>query len=128
MPPLVLLVEDDATLRLLGQKQLERLGVTADIVPSGALAVEQAKEKAYDLILMDLSMAGLNGLEATLIIRREESETGRARTPIIAMTAYERDEDIFRAGMDDYLQKPVMLPQLRELLRKWIPEFSTNSV
>jgi len=103
----VLLVDDDAFNREIGAILLQDVGLEVDLAEDGQQAVEMAGRAAYALILMDMQMPRLDGLEATRQIR---CLPGLARTPIVAMTANAFKEDRLRclqAGMDDYLTKPV---------------------
>jgi CheY-like chemotaxis protein len=120
---LVLVVEDDPTLRWLTIKQLTKLGVDAHGVGSGRDAIAAHKEYPFDLILMDLYMTDIDGLDATMLIRDQESGTG-THTPIIAMTCAAMpgdDQKCLSAGMDDYLTKPVSQDQLLRKLSQWLP-------
>ena len=97
---------------------LEKLSYTADVVSDGMLAVEATRETRYDIILMDVMMPTMGGMEAAKLIRSEESDGHRAQ--IIALTANAMDSDRHRcleAGMDDYISKPFVLETLREKLR-----------
>jgi CheY-like chemotaxis protein len=117
----ILIVEDDATLRLLTTKQLTKLGFVGDAVADGSEAVEKATQKNYSLILMDIQMPRMDGIEATNAIRQIERTTSQERVPIIAMTANPDRQRCIDAGMDDFIFKPVMLGQLKDLLERWIP-------
>ena len=89
-----------------------------DVVLDGQQALEFALRKKYDLILMDVQMPVLDGIEATAVIREQEKITGR-HTPIIALTAHAMKGDSERclqAGMDGYLSKPIQSQKLYELL------------
>ncbi len=102
----ILLAEDNDINAVLARAVVERVGHRLDVVGDGAAAVEAFKAKTYDIVLMDMHMPKMGGLEATRIIREEQ--VGR-RTPIIALTANALQEDqdaCFAAGMDDFLSKP----------------------
>ena len=119
---IVLVVEDDETLRLLATKQLAKLGFMGHAVGDGSEAVEKSKHTPYCLILMDVQMPKMDGLEATTAIRSREVAKQNQRVPIIAMTANPDRERCIKAGMDDFIFKPVLLAQLRDLLDRWLPQ------
>ena len=119
---MILVVEDDDTLRLLATKQLAKLGFTGHSAADGSEAVEKNKAVPYSLILMDVQMPKMDGLEATTAIRKLEQFKHDRRVPIIAMTANPDRERCLKAGMDDFIFKPVLLAQLRDLLDRWVPE------
>lgn len=121
-PSRVLLVEDNYANQRLGMAFLELMGIEADIAASGEDAVEAVRGRAYDVVLMDIQMPGMNGLDAAAAIRR--LNRGRGRMPIIAMTAHAMKDDrakYLAAGMDDYLPKPVNRKALAAMLAKWLP-------
>jgi CheY-like chemotaxis protein len=94
-------------------------------VASGAEAVKALETLPYDLVLMDVQMPELDGLEATQQIRNPHSAFPNRRIPIIAMTAHAMQGDRERcleAGMNDYVTKPVSLQALAEVLDKWLPQ------
>ena len=104
----ILLAEDVVANRQLAKEMLERAGHTVDIVANGAEAIEAVGSIPYDLVLMDISMPGMDGIEATRRIRGMQS--GVASIPIVAMTAHamKGDREAFlEAGMDEYIQKPI---------------------
>ncbi|MHB1219201.1 MAG: response regulator [Alphaproteobacteria bacterium] len=118
----VLLVEDNYANRCLGVAFLALMDIEADIAANGHEAVEAVRGRAYDAVLMDIQMPGMNGLDAAAAIRRLNE--GGARVPIIAMTAHAMKEDrekYLAAGMDDYLPKPVNRKALAAMLAKWLP-------
>ncbi len=113
----ILVVEDDSTNRILATNILRRNGYAIAIAKDGLEAVEMCSLDSFDLILMDVQMPNMNGLEATAAIRKLEEPQGR-HTPILALTAHAMDGDRERciaAGMDDYLSKPI---HSRDLLSK----------
>ncbi len=120
---MILVVEDDDTLRLLIRKQLIKLGFKADTVPDGSEAVTKitGQENSYALILMDIQMPKMDGFEATSAIREFEKNHNRGRQPIIAVTANPDRQRCLDHGMDDFIFKPVMIEQLQALLNRWIP-------
>ncbi|MDD3838574.1 MAG: ATP-binding protein [Phenylobacterium sp.] len=114
-PPRVLLAEDNPTNRKVVQLMLGGLDLQLDWVEDGAAAVEAAGREAYDLILMDLHMPRMDGLEAIAEIRRTELRNGRARTPIVVLSADVDDAQRLRTaavGADDHLGKPIRADEL----------------
>ena len=111
----ILMADDAAANRELVTAILGGMGVSLETVADGAQAVEAARTGRYDLILMDVHMPVMDGLEAARAIRRLEGDAGRI--PIIALTANVQPEQVLRcreAGMDDHVGKPI---QVAELLR-----------
>ena len=114
----VLLAEDNPINQTLTVAMLDSLGMHGEVARHGAEAVARARERRFDLILMDVQMPVMGGFEATAEIRRIESSGGR-RTPIVAMTAYAMEGDRERclaAGMDGYIAKPVQLQALARVM------------
>jgi PAS domain S-box-containing protein len=127
----VLLAEDNLVLQNLAVRQLERLGLKADAVCNGQQAVQAVRESSYSAVLMDCQMPGMDGFEATMLIRQNEGERA-SRIPIIAMTASAMPgdrESCLAAGMNDYLCKPVSLESLRVVLERWLaPDAGSRTV
>ncbi|MDX8525783.1 GAF domain-containing protein [Mesorhizobium sp. MSK_1335] len=123
LPLRILLVDDNATNRKLGSKVLERLGYRPDLAVDGRSAVSSYIQASHDVILMDIEMPDMDGLEATRLIRASGSEN--ARQPlIVALTANAMAGDRERyleAGMDDYLSKPLRVEDLIASLNKAVP-------
>jgi signal transduction histidine kinase/CheY-like chemotaxis protein len=115
-PQMRVLVADDSEVnREVADAALRRFGIVARFVHDGIQAVGAAEREAFDLILMDGSMPGLDGFDAARAIRAREAETGRARIPIVALTAHVVGSvaDAWReAGMDDVIYKPFTLARL----------------
>jgi PAS domain S-box-containing protein len=112
-PLRVLLAEDNPVNRHLAVRLLEKYGHRVVVANNGREAVEAFERAPFDLILMDVQMPEMSGLEAAAVIRSRESPSGRI--PIIAMTAYAMKGDRERcleAGMDDYVSKPVRAEEL----------------
>lgn len=106
----ILLAEDHVVNQKVALHFLQKRKHQVDIAPDGAAALAMFDANEYDVILMDVQMPNLDGLEATRAIRKRESDSGRPRTPIIGLTASAMREDKARcleAGMDAYLAKPV---------------------
>lgn len=117
----LLLVEDNLVNQKLAVALLSKAGYPVDVVENGKEAVEAVTKNQYTLVLMDVQMPEMDGLEATKTIRAKEA--GKEHIPIIAMTAHAMKGDRERcldAGMDDYLSKPLNHEQLYETIAKWI--------
>jgi CheY-like chemotaxis protein/HPt (histidine-containing phosphotransfer) domain-containing protein len=115
----VLVVDDNEVNLLVAQRMLEQLGYGVDLATSGEGAIMASASGQYDAILIDSQMPGMDGNEATRIIRRREGEF--AHTPIIALTANAMRTDrqkAFDAGVDDYLSKPVFVEDLQASLQR----------
>ena len=116
----ILLAEDEPINQEVSRGLLEDVGLTVELAEDGVQAVAMAKRTHYDLILMDMQMPNLNGVDATRAIR---ALPGGERTPILAMTANAFDEDrqvCLAAGMNDHIGKPVDPDVLFETLLKWL--------
>ena len=115
-----LLAEDDAVNRKLALLMLGKEGYTAASVENGKDAVQALREDVFDLVLMDVQMPVMDGVEATRKIREMEEKTGR-HVPIVALTANAMKGDRERyleAGMDDYMTKPFKWELLRQVIER----------
>ena len=109
VPRDVLLAEDSPVNRLVMTRALERAGHRVHAVEDGRAALDALARRSFDVVLMDVQMPGVDGLEATRALRRRERD-GAPRTPVIAITAQAMHGDRERcigAGMDEYLTKPI---------------------
>jgi PAS domain S-box-containing protein len=116
----VLLAEDEPINQEVAQSLLEHVGLMVDVADDGVAALALAQENVYDLILMDMQMPNLNGVDATRAIR---ADSLNQVTPILAMTANAFNEDrlvCLAAGMNDHMGKPVDPDRLFEYLLKWL--------
>lgn len=116
----VLLAEDNVVNQKVALSMLKRLGYEADLASNGLEVLEAVERKSYDVILMDMQMPEMGGLEATAKLR-EDARFSRQRPWIIALTANALKEfrkDCVDAGMNDYLSKPVKIEDLRAALRQ----------
>jgi signal transduction histidine kinase/CheY-like chemotaxis protein/HPt (histidine-containing phosphotransfer) domain-containing protein len=126
----VLLAEDNPVNRKLAIALLEKRGHRVVPVDNGRLAMLALEQDVFDLVLMDLQMPEMGGIEATQRIRERERETG-GHVPIVALTAHAMKEDRDRAiaaGMDDYLSKPIRREQLFEVIERLVAGQSASSV
>lgn len=115
----VLVAEDDPVNQLVTRHLLETLGITADVVDDGMAACAAVRERRYDVVLMDIHMPDLDGVEASRLIREEAR--GGERPRIVAMTARALDGDRERflaSGLDDYVSKPVRREDLAAALER----------
>jgi PAS domain S-box-containing protein len=118
LPLSILIAEDNPVNQRVGQHMLNQMGYRADVVANGLEAIEALRNRTYDVILMDVQMPELDGLEATRRIRKEIAGDGPR---IIAMTANAMPEDrdkCLAAGMDDYIAKPINFVQLQAVLER----------
>lgn len=117
-PCTLLVAEDKLINQLVIVNILDRLGYKPDLVRNGKEAIEAVNEKDYDIVLMDVQMPVMGGLEATRLIRKKQSK----QPVIIALTANVLsgdEQDCLDAGMDDYIGKPIRLEDLMDKLEKW---------
>jgi PAS domain S-box-containing protein len=118
----ILVAEDNRVNQVVTERMLQKLGCGADVVADGSDAVRQVQEAPYDLVLMDVQMPGVDGIEATRRIR--SVPTAQALIPIVALTAsttVAEREACLAAGMNDFLSKPLSLEALRKVLQHWGP-------
>ncbi len=118
----ILLAEDNLVNRKVAVGMLERLGCEVVAVDNGKEAVEEYRRQTFDTVLLDAQMPIMDGIQAAALIREIQSE--KAPTPIIVMTAdvvNGAKERYLKAGMDDYLGKPLQIDQLYDVLKNWLP-------
>lgn len=121
----VLLAEDNFVNQQVAVGMLEKLGITPEIANNGKEAIELLARNDYDLVLMDVQMPEMDGLQATQMIRSRFSNVKNHDIPVVAMTAHalEGDKDMcLQSGMNDYIAKPIVLEKLIEVLEKWLPD------
>jgi len=120
----ILLAEDSPTNQLLATYNLEQAGYVVEVVDNGRKAVQALDEGDFDLVLMDVFMPEMDGLEATQTIRQQEQTSGQ-RIPIIAMSGTDTQEHrqkCLGAGMDGFVSKPVTPNEFREILALLLPQ------
>jgi CheY-like chemotaxis protein len=124
-PLRILIAEDNLVNMKLAERVLAKLGYKPQTAMNGHEVLESIKYASYDVILMDIQMPEMDGLEATRNIRLQ----GQGQPVIIAMTAnaMQGDREIcLQAGMDDYISKPIKLDDLVSMLKKWGARFNEN--
>lgn len=120
----ILLAEDNRANQYVAQGMLETLGCEVHVVENGLQALRALEASHYDLVLMDCQMPVMDGYETARRLRKREQEQGLPRLPIVALTAHAMEgdrEQCLNSGMDDYLSKPFVRAQLREMIGKWVP-------
>ncbi|MCI3134413.1 ATP-binding protein [Phenylobacterium aquaticum] len=121
----LLAAEDNPTNQQVLAAVMGSLGLEVDIVPDGRAALEAWRDGAYDLILMDIQMPVMDGIDSARAIRAAERETGRRRTPIVALTANalsHQVQEYLAAGMDGHVAKPIEIAKLYEAISRALTE------
>jgi signal transduction histidine kinase/HPt (histidine-containing phosphotransfer) domain-containing protein/ActR/RegA family two-component response regulator len=122
----ILLAEDDETNKIVACKMLELVGAIVDTAESGIDVIDKISKNKYELVLMDMQMPILDGVEATKQIRKNDAYK---KLPIIALTANVMDEHknkCLNAGMNDFIPKPFDSEQLYSTIRKWVTGLSES--
>jgi two-component system CheB/CheR fusion protein len=118
----ILVVDDNFVNRKVITKFLDKLGHSSETAPSGKEALESARKNRYDLVLMDIEMPEMSGVETAELLRGFENTATPSEVPIIALTAHALTGDrerFLEAGMDGYVSKPIELDELREALNPY---------
>jgi len=118
--PIILVVEDDPTLQVVVKLAITHLGHKCEVVDSGEAAVER-DQLDIALIFMDIGLPGITGNHAAILIREKELKEQRKRIPIVALTGHGNKEKCIMVGMDDFLQKPALMDDLKRMIDKWLP-------
>ena len=127
----ILLAEDNTTNQQVAVGILKKLGLAVDVAANGAEAVKALETLPYDLVLMDVQMPEMDGIEATRIVRDPQSRVLNHQVPIVAMTANAMQgdrEQYLKEGMNDYVAKPIEVPALIAALEKWLKPKSAQEV
>lgn len=117
------MVEDNPVNLQVARQMLERMGVTVVSAANGRLGVEQFAAQHIDMVLMDMQMPEMDGLEATRSLRAMQIGSGGPSIPIIALTANAQPEDrerCYAAGMNDFIVKPFSQNVLIGVLERWL--------
>lgn len=120
----VLIVDDNEINRMVAEEMLKPLQLQMDTASDGRQALEMIQQKTYDLVLMDHLMPVMNGVEAVEALRKLDGAYYR-KLPVIALTGNtgkDQQEEYLRAGMNDYLSKPIDMAEIYRKVRKWIPD------
>ena len=127
----VLVADDNQVNRMVIEHMFDHDKYALEFAENGRIAVDMFRSGQFDLVLMDISMPEMDGMEATKAIRSIEAREKMEPTPILALTAHAMADDAERfinAGMDDYLAKPVSGQRLKAMLDKWAPALDTAKV
>ena len=119
----LLLAEDNPASLKVAAGMLEKLGFNAEAVFNGKEALKELEKKPYDLVLMDIEMPEMDGIEAVCRLRSGRAGELNREVPVIAMTAHAMDGDrekCLKAGMNDYIAKPVAYESLSKVIEKWL--------
>ncbi|MBV8605223.1 MAG: response regulator [Pelomonas sp.] len=121
--PWVLLVEDNPINQVVALEFLNLMGVRARLAANGLEALAACAEQAPDLVLMDIQMPGMDGLECARRLREQQGRGELPHFPILALTAHALESDVSAskaAGMDEHLTKPLDFAALRQRLQRWL--------
>jgi CheY-like chemotaxis protein len=119
----VLIADDSSDGQLILKLFLKSTNLTVEFASDGKEALSKFKEKKYDLVLMDMQMPIMDGLESTALIRQFEKENHYDPTPILALTAYafkDEKEKTIAAGCNDHISKPIVKAKLLDILKDYI--------
>ncbi|MFB3765996.1 MAG: response regulator [Methanotrichaceae archaeon] len=124
VPLRILLADDDVASQNVILSMLKKLGYRADLAATGAEAVQALERQPYDIVLMDIKMPEMDGIEATKQIRQMWPDNGPRVIAIMAYTLQGDKEKCLEAGMDDYISEPVRIDELADILDKCPTVFS----
>ncbi len=121
----VLVADDDAMNRLVAEESLRYLGAQVVTVDNGEAALRALSAQHFDLVLLDVHMPDMSGIEVAMRVREHERAGRQPRVPIVALTASATTKDqqnCLAAGMDEVVTKPFRIEQLEQVLRAWCPQ------
>ncbi|ANH69012.1 hypothetical protein ABE85_18175 [Mitsuaria sp. 7] len=121
--PFVLLVEDNPINQVVALEFLALMGLKTQLARNGQEALDLCEQAAPSLVLMDIQMPGMDGLECARRLREQQAQGRLPRFPILALTAHALDSDVadsLKAGMDEHLTKPLDFLTLRRRLARWL--------
>ncbi len=134
MPLRILVVDDNTINQRVAVRILQQLGYQSDVAGNGREALDALDGKAYDLILMDVMMPEMDGLEATRTLRKRQTNRAyknyQGRIIVVAVTAHAMQGDrekCIASGMDDYLSKPIRPKDVRDLIERWGVKITSES-
>jgi len=125
----VLVVEDNTTNQIVAKGMLSKFGVEIMLAVNGEEAIQMLSQEAIDLVFMDCQMPVMDGYQATRQIRTPDTSVINHEVPVVAMTANAMQGDrekCLAAGMDDYITKPISPEKLKQALKQWLPEGSSD--
>ena len=125
--PLIMIVEDDPILRDTTRRQLAKLGFECVLMTNGEDAVASCNAD-ISMVFMDIGLPGIDGINATILIREKELIESRPRTPIVALTGHAERTKAILVGMDDFLQKPALISDIKSMVDKFLPGALESSV
>lgn len=122
-----LVVDDSKLVARVTASHIKSLGMEAEVAFSATEALALLARKSYDIVLMDICMPGIDGIEACKTVRKTEAVSGKKRTNIIAVTSTGDRKRCMEAGFDAFYEKPVSTSQLREIIDRYLRNRNGNS-
>ena len=116
--PLIMVVEDDPILRDLTRRQIKILGFECVTIETGEAAIDY-DESQVGLVFMDIGLPGMDGTTAASHMREREQREQRKRVPIVALTGHSDRQRVMVVGMDDFLQKPALMSDIKKMIEKY---------
>lgn len=119
----ILIAEDDEVNQNILLRQLKRFGYSPDLAEDGSKALALWQSNTYDLVITDLHMPNMDGYDLCKAIRKQEQADNRPRTALVMLSANafgEEQHNLEAAGIDDFLTKPLRLPEIKQALEKWL--------